>query len=65
MVAVDGDSVLLVLNYRAPVDQWVLEFPAGLLDANEDVAAAALRELAEETGAAGRVVDVSPPVLAE
>jgi hypothetical protein len=24
-----GKEVILILNYRAPVDQFVLEFPAG------------------------------------
>lgn len=36
------------------------QFPAGLIDAGESAAEAALRELKEETGYAGTVVEVSP-----
>ena len=37
-----------------------MQFPAGLIDAGESAAEAALRELKEETGYAGTVVEVSP-----
>ncbi len=51
VVAVDGDEVLLVKQYRAPIDADLLEIPAGKLDiAGEDRAVAAARELAEEVG---------------
>ncbi len=49
---VDGD-VLLVEQYRVPLGARSLELPAGLIGdqaAGEDVAAAAARELEEETG---------------
>ncbi len=36
------------------------QFPAGLIDAGETPAQAALRELKEETGYSGTVVEVSP-----
>ncbi len=57
VVAVDGDGVVLVRQYRGPVDRQVLEIPAGLRDrADEDPAAAAGRELEEEAGLiAGRL----------
>lgn len=52
VVAVDSDdTVLLIEQYRAPVDETILELPAGKLDvAGEDPAAAAVRELEEEVG---------------
>jgi ADP-ribose pyrophosphatase len=45
-----GRSAVLVRNYRAAVGQWVLEVPAGTLEAGEAPAACAARELVEETG---------------
>jgi 8-oxo-dGTP pyrophosphatase MutT (NUDIX family) len=54
-----GDWIF-VRQYRAAMGAEVIEFPAGLVDAEETVAAAALRELREETGFTGRVVALSP-----
>lgn len=42
--------ILLVRQYRFAVGQELLELPAGKLEPGEDPAAAAARELAEETG---------------
>lgn len=47
----DGDTVLAIRQYRAPLDALVLEIPAGLLDVEgEDLATCARRELVEEVG---------------
>jgi ADP-ribose pyrophosphatase len=42
--------VVLERQFRYPVGQVMVEFPAGKLDAGESVAACAQRELLEETG---------------
>ena len=44
------DRVVLVRQYRAAIDDYLLEIPAGLIDVNESPEAAARRELHEETG---------------
>ncbi len=50
----DGESVLLVRQYRGPIDAELLEIPAGLcdVDGEDDPAVTAARELAEEVGKA-------------
>jgi len=48
-------KLLLIANYRIPVNKYVLEFPAGLLDEGEDIEVCGLRELKEETGYSGEV----------
>jgi ADP-ribose pyrophosphatase len=52
VVAVDSEQrIVLIEQYRHPLGRRLLELPAGLLDeAGEDYAAAAQRELGEETG---------------
>ena len=52
VVPVDGEgNVWLVKQFRAPIDQILLEVPAGKLDfKGEDRLLAAKRELQEETG---------------
>lgn len=61
ILAVDDGHVLLVEQYRVPVGAKCLELPAGLVGdetEGEEVAAAASRELEEETGyRAERMID--------
>ncbi len=61
VVPIDRDHVVLIRQYRAPLDRALLELPAGKLDIpGEDPEAAARRELAEEAGFhAGRMERVA------
>ena len=47
---VGDDKVCLIRNYRAAVDEDLLELPAGTLEPSEPPQACAERELTEETG---------------
>lgn len=53
--------VLLVKQFRPPLNRVTVELPAGLVDAGESVEQSALRELREETGFVGIVTNVHPP----
>ena len=54
IIALDGDHIILVEQYRVPLGRRCLEIPAGLIgdgeDADEAPLVAARRELSEETG---------------
>jgi ADP-ribose pyrophosphatase len=45
-----ADRIVLVRQYRYVVDRWLWELPAGTLEPNESLHAAALRECHEEIG---------------
>ena len=47
---VDDEHICLLRNHRFILDEVLWEIPAGTLEAGEAVEAAAVRELAEETG---------------
>ena len=44
------DRLVLVRQYRVSIDDYIYEFPAGLVDEGETYAQAGARELKEETG---------------
>lgn len=50
----DDGRVILERQYRYPLGQVLLEFPAGKIDPGEPTAVTARRELAEETGLRAR-----------
>ncbi|XP_053319254.1 ADP-sugar pyrophosphatase [Spea bombifrons] len=54
------ECIVLVKQFRPPLGCHCLEFPAGLIDENETAQQAALRELEEETGYKGEVMECSP-----
>ncbi|MDR2590893.1 MAG: NUDIX hydrolase [Oscillospiraceae bacterium] len=57
----DEQKVLLVRQFRYPMQEETLEIPAGKLEYGEDPYLCAVRELSEETGyIAGRYIDFGP-----
>ena len=60
IVPITSDNkVLMVRQYRYPMEEELLEIPAGKLGKGEDPFECAVRELSEETGCtAGRFVDL-------
>ncbi len=59
-VTSDREKVLLVRQYRYPIDNYVYELPAGLVDPGEDYRTAAVREVHEETGLRFTPIEVDP-----
>jgi 8-oxo-dGTP pyrophosphatase MutT (NUDIX family) len=55
IVPVTGEGeMILIRQFRPPVDAYVIEFPAGLNDRGENAEEVASRELLEETGYAAK-----------
>ena len=44
------DKVVLIRQFRYPINGYVYEFPAGLVEPGEDMLEAGIREMYEETG---------------
>ncbi|KAI0154141.1 NUDIX domain-containing protein [Xylariaceae sp. FL1272] len=55
-----GTEILLQKQFRAPLGKVTIELPAGLIDEGEDIQQAAVRELKEESGYLGSVIETSP-----
>lgn len=55
-----GPELLLLKQFRPPLNGICVEVPAGLLDPNETIETCALRELNEETGFIGKVRRTPP-----
>ncbi|KAI1652835.1 NUDIX hydrolase domain-like protein [Daldinia decipiens] len=58
-------ATMLVIQYRPPLDAYTVEWPAGLIDAEETAEQAAVREFKEETGYDCRVLGISPVQAAD
>ena len=59
----DGiDRVVLIRQLRYPVNTYVYELPAGLIDAGETASQAAIREYREETGLTFRPLELEEAV---
>lgn len=46
----DAEKIVLVRQYRYPINDFIYEMPAGLIDAGESVEETSVREFHEETG---------------
>ena len=58
IVALTGnDEIILVKQYRKPLDKVIYEIPAGKLDPGEHHRTCGIRELEEETGLSAKVFD--------
>jgi len=58
VIAIDADdNVLLVKQFRKPVEKELLEIPAGGIDPGEDSVTTVCREMREETGYLPRKVE--------
>lgn len=55
---VPDDEIVLIRQFRPPAGKLMIEFPAGLIDPDETPAETAVRELYEETGFSGKVLNV-------
>ena len=57
------NRMVIIREFRVPLDDYEYGFPAGLVDKGESVEQAARRELMEETGlTVSRFIKVSPPI---
>jgi len=60
---VPSRRLVLIRQFRPPAGKYVLEFPAGLIDAGETPEQAAMRELHEETGYRARILQTTAPAF--
>ena len=51
------DKVVLIRQFRYPINNYVYEFPAGLVEPGENMLDAGIREMYEETGLQFRPID--------
>lgn len=46
----ESEKLVLIKQFRVPLNDFIYELPAGLIDSNESIESAVARELKEETG---------------
>ncbi|MEG0322653.1 MAG: NUDIX hydrolase [Raoultibacter sp.] len=52
-----NDELVLIREFRYPINSWCIAFPAGLIEPGEDIATCLERELREETGYGFALID--------
>ena len=57
ILPLEGGQCKLLRQYRYAIDDYILEAPAGAIEADEDPLVAAGRELIEETGFAAQTIE--------
>ena len=62
-VTADGERLVLVRQYRYPMDEYLYELPAGLIEPGETAEEAACREMQEETGWKLKVYEGGEPAF--
>ncbi len=55
------DKIVLIRQFRYPINDYVYELPAGLVEPGEDLLESGIREMTEETGLAFQPVAVYQP----
>ena len=58
VIAVRDNKVLLQREYSYPPDEWLYQFPGGVIEPNESNEAGALRELQEEARLTGTLTQI-------
>jgi len=58
----DEPTIVLVKQFRPPLQAHAIELPAGLVESGQTKAEAALRELKEETGYSGIILSEGPEI---
>jgi ADP-ribose pyrophosphatase len=57
------DRLVVIKEFRVPLNDYLYSFPAGLVDSNETIGEAIIRELKEESGLdVSRIISFSEPV---
>lgn len=59
-VTPNHNEIILIRQFRIPLNGYVIEFPAGLMEQDEEIQSCSLRELEEETGYQGKIIQISP-----
>lgn len=59
----ETDKIVMIKQYRYPIDAYLYELPAGLVDKGESPEQAAIREMKEETGLDFSVYEGGNPVF--
>lgn len=56
----ESGDLIFIRQYRVILDCHVIGFPAGVISEGEDIEMCALRELEEEAGYTGKIIQISP-----